>query len=71
MRKRSEASKPKRTKAQVSYLQGWRHGLKDDLKKGPANQKDEALRAAYLQGFEHGLSDLENAEFHGAQTYAD
>lgn len=60
------AAPPKLTKVQKVYLQGWRHGTKDDLKTGPANQKDEALRAAYLQGFEHGLNDLENAQHHGA-----
>ena len=53
-------------KVQKVYMQGWHHGTKDDLKTGPANQKDEALKAAYLQGFEHGLNDLENAQHHGA-----
>ena len=62
-------AKPKLTPRQKAYSQGWRHGTKDELKKGPANQKDERLRAAYLQGFEHGSSDLENAEQHGKQHY--
>lgn len=70
MRKRSEAKcKEALTKVHRSYLQGWRHGTKDDLKKGPANQKDETLRAAYLEGFEHGRGDKENAEQHGKQHY--
>lgn len=57
------------TKAQTAYLLGWRHGSKDEIKKGPANQKDEALRVAYLQGFKHGLNDLEMAEHHAKTTY--
>lgn len=63
--------KPKLTSRQKAYLQGWRHGTRDDLKKGPANQKEEALRRAYLQGFEHGLNDLENAEYHGQHYYGE
>ena len=74
LRKRSDVRsppKPKLSPRQKAYLQGWRHGTKSDLKKGPANQKDERLRAAYLEGFDHGDSDRENAEQHGKQTYAD
>jgi len=66
MKKRSEAVPSKAAKA---YLSGWRHGTHNDIKKGPASQKDEKLRAAYLQGFEHGHSDLENAEHHMRSTY--
>ncbi len=60
-----------KTRPAQAYMQGWRHGTKDDVKMGPANQKDETLRAAYQRGFEHGLSDLENAEQHCEHNYAD
>ncbi len=67
MRKRSEAGKL--TKAQKSYLQGWKHGSVKEVKQGPANQKDEVCRSAYLEGFGHGLDDREMAEFHGKKNY--
>lgn len=57
------------TKHQKAYAQGWRHGTKGEIKQGPANQKNEVLRAAYRQGFEHGVNDYENAEHHGEQHY--